>query len=111
MLDRRSLFAAAAATTVVGSTLGTRKAQARPAEYDLEPRGTIGRLERMPNLDLESVHDFTSGFRTWHGRFSPIADARVKEIFEQNGIDPKADLSMKEVLALIENDPIVFSSR
>jgi len=110
MLDRRSLFAAAAATTVVGSTLGTRKAQARPAEYDLEPRGTIGRLERMPNLDLESVHDFTSGFRTWHGRFSPIADARVKEIFEQNGIDPKADLSMKEVLALIENDPIVAMS-
>jgi SAM-dependent methyltransferase len=112
MIDRRSLFTAAAATVAVGSTLGAGSAKAASAAYDIEPRGTNGRLERMPYLDLESVHDYTAGVRSWHSQnISRVANARVKEIFKENGIDPNdTDLSVEEVLALIEHDPIVAMS-
>ncbi len=110
MIDRRSLFAAAGAT-LVGSTVGSRSAAAAAAPYDIEPRGTIGRLERLPALDLESVHDFTSGFRSWHSsRVSRVASVRAQQIFEEHGVDPKAEISVKEVLALIGSDPIVATS-
>jgi len=109
MLNRRSLcISGAAGIGLLGSAF--RKANAKLA-FDIEPRGSDGRLERMPELDLESAHDFTAGFRTWHSRsVSRAADARVKEIFKQNGIDPKADLPMKDVLNLLENDHIVMTS-
>ena len=114
LINRRSLFAATAATAatvVVGSNLGSGVANAAPASYDIEPRGTIGRLERMPYLDLESLHDFTAGVRTWHSRnASRAANARVTQIFKENGIDPNTDLPLKEVLALIEHDPVVAMS-
>ncbi len=112
MIDRRSLFTAAAATVAVGSTLGAGSAKAASAAYDIEPRGAIGRLERMPYLDLESVHDYTAGVRSWHNQnISRAANARVKEIFKENGIDPSdTNLSVQEVLALIEHDPIVAMS-
>jgi SAM-dependent methyltransferase len=112
MIDRRSLFTAAAATVAVGSTLGAGSAKAASAAYDIEPRGTNGRLERMPYLDMESVHDYTAGVRSWHSQnISRVANARVKEIFKEHGIDPNdTDLSVQEVLALIENDPIVAMS-
>jgi len=112
MINRRSLFTAAAATVAVGSTLGSGTAVAGHASYDIEPRGTNGRLERMPYLDLESVNDYTAGVRTWHSQnASRVANARVKEIFKEKGIDPNdTDLSVKEVLALIEHDPIVAMS-
>jgi len=112
MLNRRSLFAAGAALSgLIGSVLNTRRAEAKAESYDVEPRGSDGRLERMPKLDLESAHDFTSGFRTWHSRaVSRIADSRVKDILELNGIDPDNDLPMRDVVKLIENDPIVGMS-
>jgi SAM-dependent methyltransferase len=110
-LDRRSFFAAAGATMVAGTTLGSREVTAAAASFDLETRGTIGRLERLPDLDLESVYDFTAGFRAWHSRsVNRVADARVKELFKQNGIAPDADLPMKDVLALVEDDPIFTMS-
>jgi ubiquinone/menaquinone biosynthesis C-methylase UbiE len=111
MIDRRSLFAAAGAT-LVGSTVAGRKASAAPAKYDVEPRGTIGRLERVPSLGLENVHDFTSGFRIWHSqRVSRVAGARAMEIFKENGLDPRGELpDDKAVLKLIASDPLIGTS-
>jgi ubiquinone/menaquinone biosynthesis C-methylase UbiE len=112
MINRRSLIAGTAATVAVGSALGAAgTATAAPAAYDIEPRGSTGRLERMPYLDLESVHDYTAGVRSWHSRnASRVANARVKEIFKANGVDPNAEMPVQDVLALIENDPIVAMS-
>ncbi len=110
MINRRSLFAATA-STVSGVALGLLDANAKNNPADIQPRGSIGRLERLPTLDLEGIYDFTAGFRNWHsGPVNRIADKRVKAIFKEHGIDPKAPLPMKEVLALIENDPIVTMS-
>ncbi len=109
MLDRRTLFAAAA-TTVAGSTLPLREAIAG-APGDLEPRGSVGRLERLPLLDLESVHDFTAGFRTWHSvAANQVADARAKALFKERGIELSAELPVKEVLSILQADPIVMMS-
>ena len=110
MIDRRSLFTAAGAT-LVGSTVAGRTAGAAPALLDIEPRGTIGRLERLPALNLESVHDFTAGFRSWHSqRARRVAGARARQIFEEEGIDPQEDLPVQDVLDLIAFDPLIASS-
>ena len=63
MLNRRTLFAStmAVATAAKEAVLGRSAEAALPK--DVEPRGTVGRLERLPRLDLESQHDFITGFR------------------------------------------------
>jgi SAM-dependent methyltransferase len=109
MLNRRSLFATAAGT-LAGSTLAASKGMAAATAGDIEPRGSVGRLERLPSLDLEGIHDFTAGFRSWHGgSVNAVADARAKAIFKELGVD-SADLTEKEILALVENDPIITMS-
>ena len=119
MIDRRTLFAAAAAvTTAVGSAFTGRKASAA-TKYtdknlspsgDINKRGTVGRFERMPELDLESKHDFVTGFRTFQQRFGPIVRARTEKILEDNGLDTKAQLTMEETLDLVKDDLLIQTS-
>ncbi len=56
MINRRRLFGASAAlTSLVASTLGSRNTMAKlPRFTDVQPRGTIGRMERLHSLALES---------------------------------------------------------
>ena len=73
MLDRRALFGTAAATsTFLSFLLGSRRSNAAvhaPITFeDVEERGTKGRLERLPTLDLESSQDFLTGFRNFVNR-------------------------------------------
>lgn len=120
MLDRRSLFAATAAVgSFVGAAFGSRKANAATPGHtyvngtpagDVEPRGSKGRIERLPTLDLESKHDFVTGFRTFHGKFNRPASNRIEKILEENGLDPKGKYSMEQVNELVENDPLVQMS-
>ena len=117
MLNRRSLLAATAAVGSLFGALGSRKtlAASNPAvnlspSGDISPRGINGRIERIPDLDLESKYDFVTGFRKFQNRFSPIARARVERILEEEGIDPKAKLTMAETLELVENDLFVQTS-
>ena len=71
MLDRRTLFSAAAGVgTAITSFVKTGKAKAgsnTPGAPDVEERGARGRLERLPNLDAENRDDFLTGFRNWRG--------------------------------------------
>lgn len=118
MLDRRSLFAATAAVgSFVGATFGSRKANATTPtgvnltpKGDVEPRGSKGRMERLPTLDVESKHDFVTGFRSFHGRFNRPASQRIEKLLEEKGLDPKGQYSMEEVNKLVENDPLVQMS-
>ena len=113
MLDRRTLFSTAAAGATAASQLvGGRKAKAAKSGFkgDVEMRGSKGRLERLPTLDLESKHDFTAGFRTWHRKFNGVANTRIEKILQDNGLDPKGEYTMEEVLKLIEHDPVVGAS-
>lgn len=117
MLDRRSLFAATAAVgSFVGAAFGGRKAEAAAGtmnmkpEGDLEERGVIGRFERIPDLDVESKHDFVTGFRKFQHRFTPIARNRINELMEAKGLDPKTEVTMEEVLEIVGDDPRVHMS-
>ena len=113
MFNRRTLFGASAATASLLSTrwaIGSAHAATSPA-YDIEPRGTVGRLERLPFLDLESQHDYYIGFRQWVGaNMFARARERMVELVTQKGLDPESDVELSQLLELVENDPIVTSS-
>jgi len=119
MLDRRTLFGVTAAVgAFVGSAFGGRKAGATtkftdknlsPAG-DIDKRGTRGRFERLPELDLESKWDFVTGFRLFQHRFTPVATKRINAILESKGLDPKGQYTMEEVLDLVKDDLLVQTS-
>jgi ubiquinone/menaquinone biosynthesis C-methylase UbiE len=118
IINRRSLLAATATVgSLVGSMFSSRKAMATtntnvnlsPAG-DISPRGTTGRFERIPDLNLESKWDFVTGFRKFQQRFSPLVRARVEKIMEAKGLDPKAKLTMDESLELLKDDILVQTS-
>lgn len=106
---RAFLLADSAAAAVAAPSL---KAIAEAAEWDAEPRGTVGRFhERLPNLTVESEQDFYSGFRDWHTlEILATSQRRALEILKENGIAPDEKIPMEDVIALMENDPIMGMS-
>lgn len=116
MFDRRTLFGATAATaTFLSSLVGGRKAEAATAVAntfkDVEHRGTRGRLERLPALDLESSQDFLTGFRNFVNRdMRKAAQKRFAVLLEERGLDPDAELPLEEILPMIENDHLIMGS-
>lgn len=111
MIDRRTLFGAAAAvSTAVSALFGSKSASAAPAPMmkfkgDVEPRGTDKRLERLPLLDLESYDNFLTGLRIWSGSASgKTARRRFNDALTSAGLDPKEDLPLEKIFPLVEND-------
>jgi len=110
MLNRRNLFGVSMASGL-SSVVSGRKAAAKTTPYDLEPRGVVGRMERLPRLDLESQEDFLTGFRIWANEdMRRAANMRARKILRKQGLDFDADLETHKVLELIGDDPIVASS-
>lgn len=121
MIDRRTLFGASAATaSFLGSLFGSRKSSAatsaakkasRFAEADLQPRGQIGRLERLPTQHLEGQHDFITGFRVFANRdMTRAARSRISEIMLEKGKTPIDNLPIEEILEDIGDDPVIANS-
>jgi len=110
-INRRTLFGAAAAvTSYIGAALTGRKANAKTIPADIEPRGSIDRLERLATLDGESRDDFLTGMRGWRGAtLVPVARDRFNDILKANGHDPKKDLPRETIFSLIKNDHLVGS--
>jgi ubiquinone/menaquinone biosynthesis C-methylase UbiE len=108
--NRRALLLAGSAAAAVAAP--SLKAIAEAAEWDAEPRGTVGRFhERLPNLTVESEQDFYSGFRDWHTlEILATSQRRALEILKENGIAPDEKIPMEDVIALMENDPIMGMS-
>ena len=104
MINRRTLLAAAAtATSSVASAVGARTGGSKTASFDIEKRGTTGRLERLPSLDAELRDDFFNGIRAWRSKtLVPAARDRFNEILETNGHDPKKDLPLARILELVQ---------
>lgn len=106
MLSRRNLFSSAGTALAMATLPG--RAQAEDAFLDLEPRGNVGRYERVPELMLESIQNYTSGLRLFYRNVvGRTARRRVTEILTENGIDPRASVPMKEVVDLVGKDPVV----
>lgn len=109
MMDRRTLFKASAAVSAfLGGALGIRKAQAKDFAFDVEHRGTIGRLERLPDLDLESRDNFFVGMRRWRSyTLVPAARKRFAKVMEANGYDPKDDLPLDKIIEMVKDDHLI----
>lgn len=117
MIDRRTLFGATAAVaTAVSSAFTSRKATAatpKALPKDVEVRGTYGegRLERLPELDMESRLHFTEGFREWSLRdFGRKSSRRVNELVEEAGLSARPSPPIKDVLAAVGDDPTVWGA-
>jgi len=112
MLDRRSLFMAGTAiTSFLSAAVGSQKALAKGNDFDVDPRGSIGRMERLPTLDLESQQDFLTGIRAWsNSKARKAAEKRFADVLLARGLDTDADLPLEEVIAIAENDPVIGMS-
>jgi len=109
MLNRRTLFnSAAAVTSYLVAAVGGRKSVAKTHSFDVEKRGTIGRLERLPSLDTESRDHFHNGIRGWRTtNLVPASRERFNSILLANGYDPKKDLPLAKIFELIKDDHII----
>jgi ubiquinone/menaquinone biosynthesis C-methylase UbiE len=115
MLDRRTLFAstAAAATTAAAASSGQAALPAAKLANDVEPRGTYpqGRLERLPELDMESRLNFAEGFREWTLRdFGRQARVKLTDLVRAAGKGPLESPPLEELLDIIGDDPTIWSS-
>jgi len=104
-MDRRALFASAAATTAVAYSKGAL-ADTKGNVY--EPRGWIGRHKRLPVLDLESSQDYLEGLRIWvNTDVSTASNAQVDRVLKSRGIDPYKDIPLERILENLQDDPLV----
>ena len=113
MMNRRTILGAlAAAFSAPAAARKARASSARPPAlpYDFEPRGTIGKLERLSTLDLESRQDFLTGFRVWsNGPLGRAAQVRAGEIFAAEGLNPET-ASLEAIRDVLEGDPVIGAS-
>ena len=118
MMDRRTLFTttAAAATALATAASGKSASAATPTSgltIDVEPRGAypLGRLERVPELDMESRLKFAEGFREWSLRdFGRKSRRRISELVRDAGHNPLESPPLDDLLAIIGDDPTVWSA-
>lgn len=114
MLDRRTLMSVTAGISAFFASIFTgRKTSAAPAptrlwDGDVEKRGTNGRLERLPTLDMEGIQDFFTGFRVkTDSEFNRLARDRSYVLLEEAGLNPYGNHPMETVVKLFENDPVI----
>ena len=109
---RQALGLAGGAAGAAGTfaLLGGNTATAGRVKYeDFEVRGTVGSLERLRTLDLESYDEFSTSTRAWvNGELTRIVRKRADEICRANGIDPRAEISMETALELLADDPVIM---
>lgn len=116
-MDRRTLFGTTAAVaSAVASAFGARKSSAAVSAAtltnDVEVRGKLpeGRLERLPEMDLESRLDFAQGFRKWSLRdFGRKSAQRINDLVQDAGMSPRPAPPIEDVLAAIGDDPTVWT--
>lgn len=119
MMDRRKLFTttAAAATALAGAATAKPASAAIPKSglpYDMEPRGAYpqGRLERVPELDMESRLKFAEGFREWSLRdFGRKSRRRLNDLVKAAGHEPRNSPPIDELLEIIGDDPTLWTNK
>jgi ubiquinone/menaquinone biosynthesis C-methylase UbiE len=124
MIRRRELFGVAAASLAAAKAMTGELAQAADAVAkskspaaaadamqklaNVTPRGLDGRLVRLGTLDLESLQDFTLGFRLMQGKQIRVASNNAFErLLEAEGLDATTPLTAQQVAALAEKDPAI----
>jgi ubiquinone/menaquinone biosynthesis C-methylase UbiE len=108
IFNRRSAMGLVGGAASAASVLGSLTAQAKLIKGDIEPRGTVGKLERLPTLALEGYDDFSTSTRIWvNGTLAQAAQRRAAEILAANGMKPTDQVTFETATKLLANDPII----
>src|SRR5688572_25485714 len=109
-MNRRNAIMTAAATAAVTTSVFSSRAEAEEFKRTtMAFRGRDGQYVRPHLLDLESKGNFCAGLVMWHqGELEEEAAKRANELLKAAGIDPKADLPLQQVVALLGNDPVII---
>ena len=117
MLDRRTLLNTSAAATAVSAVSVPNNVKSKDAlnnlQHDIEPRGSLpeGRVEKLPELDMESRLDFAQAFRKWSLRdFGRNNLKRLYGILEDKNIDPTNSPPIEKLLEIIGDDPNIYTA-
>ncbi len=106
MFNRRNILqsaAAALATAGAGS-----QAQAKNLPTDIDPRGSVGKLERLPSVDLESKHDFLTGMMSFvNSDVSKAMRERMVVLAKEAGYAENQDVPLEAAQKLYDNDPVI----
>ncbi len=106
-LNRRKLLGASVAA---GSLLLSRAKAYADFAGDVELRGQIGRLERLPTRDIESAEDFSTSLRNFvNTDLTRAAMRRVRTLFREAGYSDIDDISLIELNELLSTDPIIMA--
>jgi ubiquinone/menaquinone biosynthesis C-methylase UbiE len=106
MIDRRRWISSTLAAAT--AALPALRAHAKGFPGDVDPRGTIGRLERLPRLDLEAREDLSTDFRIWvTNDLRRQSRVRAEAILKANGLPSDTDLPLDQAMSLFQNDPII----
>ena len=102
MLSRRKIIGSSVMAASVLPSLGWGK------DLDWQPRGSTGKLERLPLLDLESRDDFNMSYRVFvNGELRKAALDRAIKILQANKLNSNAAVDRKQAVVLFENDPVL----
>ena len=110
MLNRRLFVGASGILSAALMALrpGEKAHAAQPKTFDVEPRGTQGRLERLPTLDVDSRVDFTTGLRRYRTDvLEPAARTRFNALLQANGLDPKTNVAPQQFIKLVEDETVI----
>ena len=117
MMNRRSLFAsaAAAASTALMDSHAHAKEMDSLLEYaakdsprNMDVRGRIRNYVRFPNMEMETKGDFYAGVYAWRlYELEKTAAARAVEILNARGIEDDPNMSWEEAVNLLEADPVI----
>jgi ubiquinone/menaquinone biosynthesis C-methylase UbiE len=110
MLSRRTFGTSSALAATLTALPGAVKAAvSKPvAAVNVDPRGDIGKLRRLPTLEQESKLDFLAAMSTWVQKDAtkPMI-ARMGEITAKAGLDPHKNIPPEDAIALFSTDPVV----
>ncbi len=112
MLNRRTLFGAAAGLASAVATVFSKNAQAKVASadtpFDVQVRGRIGRLERLPTLNADSRNDFFTGVRNFRGdALLKASRSRFNQLVREAGMNPRDELSVAQIFEIVGDDPLI----
>ena len=105
MMNRRELFGTAAGAATMSSFFQGRAALAKSGN-DIELRGSLGRMERLGTLELESQQDFTLGFRVFQAqKMRRVSAMLLDKALVEKGLDPKEPMTYAEMLEVADTNP------
>jgi ubiquinone/menaquinone biosynthesis C-methylase UbiE len=106
-LNRRKLMGVTlGASSLLASSM---KAQANFAG-DVELRGQVDRLERLPTLGSDSRELFRTSMRRFvNSDLNRAANQRALAIFEEAGVNLSDDMPIDDVIGLLKGDPVLMN--